>query len=215
MLLEISAGPFAPLFGYVGALLALVYGIWTLIWGKKGIWETPQDIIPKTIRGLLGIIVAIAITITWLFATSENLYDLINLSIGLGIGIILAFIAYYSVIRIFTYEVIYAKDNNLTSPVKILGGFWLTTKAKELHSQGIGIQDLLKGAVYDVDKLWSRFSQEICKVVIILLYIMIVFGGIVGITTAGLIVQVVLTNKDAVKTIRYEDAPGLPNLKKK
>lgn len=45
MILEINLGPFAPVVGYVGAILAVVYGIWALIWKKK-VWETPQNILP-------------------------------------------------------------------------------------------------------------------------------------------------------------------------
>ena len=130
MLLEINVGLFAPIVGYLGALIAAVYAIWTLIWKKK-VWKTPQDILPSTIKGLIAVILGIGIVFFWLTTVPETINNTMKISVILvGIAIV-SFILYYAFLRSFSYGKVVAKENNQTDTVTILGGLWLTKEAKK------------------------------------------------------------------------------------
>lgn len=210
MLLEINVGPFAPIVGYLSALIAAVYAIWTLIWKKK-VWKTPQDILPSTIRGLIAVILGIGIVFFWLTTVPETINDTMKISIILvGIAIV-SFILYYAFIRSYSYYKVVAKENNQTDTETILGGLWLSKEAKKtmLKKKITDIQELFKGSAYNVDILWSRFSQESLKAIIVIFYLLIVVGGTLGLSATGFVVQVKLTNKPAFETTSEANSPGL------
>ncbi len=210
MILEINYGPFAPLFGYVGSIVATVYGIWTLIWKKK-VWKTPQEILPSTIRGLLAVILGIGMVYIWLNAKPQNIDSIINIAIIFAFIAIISFILYFALLRILTYEKIEALNSTQTKSTEVIGGLWLRKSAKiAMTNYGVRtIQELFKGSSYNLDELWSRFSQELSKSIIVILYLAIVTSGILGITASGFIVQVKLTDKNASKVIQKSDSPGL------
>lgn len=210
MLLEVNVGPFAPFVGYLSALIAAVYAIWTLIWKKK-VWKTPQDILPSTIRGLIAVILGIGIVFFWLTTVPETINNTMKLSfILIGIAVV-SFILYYAFIRSYSYDKLLAKENNQTDTVTILGGLWLTKEAKKtlLKKKITDIQELFKGSAYNIDLLWSRLSQETLKTLIVIFYLLIVVGGTLGLSATGFVVQVKLTNKPAFETTSKVNSPGL------
>lgn len=215
MLLEVNFGPFAPVVGYVGAALAAVYGIWALIWKKK-VWQTPQDILPSTIRGILGIVLVVGMIFIWLDTNPQNIKAKINLAIIFVIIAVVSFVLYLALLRVLTYDKEEAISATETRIVKVIGGLWLKNSAKQqMINNGVTtIQDLFRGAAYNLDALWTRFSQELSKTIIVILYLGIVTFGILGITTSGFIVQVKLTNKPASEVINKTDSPGLDKDKK-
>lgn len=210
MLLEINAGPFSPIVGYLGALIAAVYAIWTLLWRKK-VWETPQNILPSTIRGLLAAVLGIGMVYFWLTTTPETINYTMKISITFVIIAVVSFIFYYAFIRSYSYDKVVAKENNQTENVTILGGLWLTEEAKKAMKKKkiTDIKELFKGSAYNVDRLWSRLSQESLKAIIVIFYLLIVIGGTLGLSATGFIVQVKLTNKPASETTSEANSPGL------
>jgi len=215
MLLEVNFGPFAPVVGYVGAALAAVYGIWALIW-KKQVWQTPQYILPPAIRGILGIVLVVGMIFIWLDTNPQNIKAKINLALIFVIIAVVSFVLYLALLRVLTYDKEEAISASETRIVNVIGGLWLKKSAKQqMINNGVAtIQDLLRGTAYNLDALWSRFSQELSKTIIVILYLSIVTFGILGITTSGFIVQVKLTNKPASEVINKTDSPGLDKHKK-
>jgi len=147
----------------------------------------------------------------WLNTNPANLSDKINLAIILVIIAVVAFISYYAMLRILTYDKVIAVGAKKTEVTKIVGGLWLRKTAKEIMNEKKvrTIQELLKGAAYDADELWSRGSQELAKSVIVIFYLAIVTCGTIGLTTSGFVVQVKLTNKPASAVIDKSGSPGL------
>lgn len=215
MFLEINTEPFAPIVGYAGALIASVYAIWTLIWRRK-VWETPQNILPSTIKGLIAVVLSIGVVWLWLKTEPNTINEILKIAVIFVIIAFVSFILYYAFIQFFSYNKEVAKNNNETENIKILGGLWLTKTAKEsIKSNNIRtVQELFKGSAYNIDELWSRFSQEILKAIIVIFYLLIVTGGTLGLSATGFIVQVKLTNKPAYETTSESDSPGLETTNK-
>ncbi len=215
MPLEINFGPFAPVIGYVGAALATVYGIWSLIWKKK-VWQTPQNILPPTIRGLLGIVLVVGMIYFWLDTNPQNIREKINLAILFVTIAVLSFVLYLALLRVLTYNKEEVVSSTETRVVEVIGGFKLKKSAKQkMINNGVTtVQDLFRGSAYNLDALWSRSTQELAKTIIVILYFCIVTFGILGITTSGFVVQVKLTNKSASEIITNTKSPGLEKNKK-
>lgn len=209
--LNVDLGPFAPVFGYVSAIVGAVLAIWTLLWRNK-VWETPQQIVPPTIRGILVAVIGVTMVMVWLDVAPANVNGFRPFVISLSIIAVITFLAFYALIRICSFKRVDATGvGNETVTTVIIGGLFLkeSAKASKLKNNVDTDQELLKGAGYDADKLWSRASQELCRLLINICFIALVYCATTAITTVGFMIQVRLTNKPAAAVIQTKDAPGL------
>ena len=151
----------------------------------------------------------------WLNTTPVNLSVRMNTALILVIAAVISFIVYYALLRVLTYDKVIAISSKKWKTIKVVGGLWMKKSSKKIMSKhGIRtVQELFKGAAYDVDELWSRSSQELAKSVIVILYLAIVTCGTLGLTTSGFVVQVKLTNKPASAVIEKSQSPGLDKTK--
>ena len=210
MLLEINAGPFAPLVGYASAIVASMYAIWTLLWRQK-IWQAPQNLLPTSLRGMIIVILSVGMVSIWLNIEPTTLITSTKLAAILASSAMLSFLLYFFLLRICSYDKEVAVGPNKTEIIKIIGGFNLLNEAKkEMGNHKIRtVQELFKGSLYDADLLWSRTSQEVARICIMLCFIAIAVCGTLALTTAGFITQVRLTGKPAAEVIKKETPPGL------
>ena len=203
LILEANAGPFAPLVGYIGAIVGAIFLIRQMIWGSKQLWVTPGDILPRLSIRIIGIISGISMVAIWLYASPETLSNIITISIVAGIGLIVSFVTYYFLENNLTY-------NNAKTNQKIIGGFMLTQDARDKRKRVTSIQILFDGASMPED-VWTRNSIAAAKLLI--LYLIAMLCGTSAMTAAGFGVQVKLTKKSATDVIKKEDAPGLDSVK--
>lgn len=209
---ELNPGPFAPLVGYVGAIIATVYLIGIIWRGRRlGLWQSPEEDLPRTAQNIVGVICGIGIVGLWLYATPNTLQKVFWLAIVFGVALLIAYVLYAFLIGVLTYDGEKANDDRRTThPKKIIGGIWLKKEAKRAMKEHRvrTIQNLLRGAAYDPDELWDRTSRGIAKTILLLLFLTIMVSGTLGISSAGFAVQVRLTDKPAAAVILPEEAPG-------
>ena len=209
VLLDINVGPFAPVVGYVAALIGTIFTISVLVWGKGQIWNTPGDVLPNNISRLVAIATGVAIVLLWLDARPDNISKFTRLAIIFSILAIVAYLLYY----FFVHRLTYIKTKT-TGTENILGGLWLTNKAKQAKSlHKSSTQDLFSGAAYDVNLLWSEVSLSMSRILLMFLFLIVMTCGMLAITTAGFMIQVRLTGKPAAAVIKKADAPGIEDVK--
>lgn len=207
---EFDPGPFAPVVGYVGAILAAVFLIGTIWRGKISVWRSPDEDLPDTIQKIVGVLCGVGMVVLWLYITVENLDDVVRFAISTGVILIIAFILYALLLGVLTYEVQVAANESSVNLEKIVGGFWLKEDAKKIKkSEGVTNRELLKGAAYDPDKLWDPLSRGVAKSALLFALLSIMVSGTLSISAAGFIVQVKLTGKAPSAVIKIEDAPGI------
>jgi|GEM_PF-1685404 hypothetical protein len=211
MLLGVNLGPFAPVVGYISCAMAAVLAIWTLIWRKK-IWGTPEGTVPNAAKGLILALIVGAMVWEWLDIAPENIRHYTPILIGAAITAFIFFLAYFSFIRMYTFTETRVKGaDNQTETLEVIGGMKLKSSAQNImQEKGIDtVQELLVGAGYDFDKLWTRGSREAAKNLIVISFFFLSIGANLTLITAGFMIQVKLTGKPASEVISKTGAPGL------
>lgn len=208
---ELDPGPFAPLVGYVSAILATAFLLRKYWLGKSQAWHSPDEDLPGTIQKIFGVLCGIGIVGLWLYSNPNTLTSVFKLAIIFVILLIFSFIIYHFLIVSLTYKKeIVIGGSNITI-IKIIGGLWLKKEAKDAKKKHCvsTTQELFEGSLYDEDKLWSRNSRGTAKILLIILYLGIMISGTLAISSAGFIVQVHLTKKPAASVITADEAPGI------
>src|SRR5215813_3232822 len=158
----------------VSAALAL-----GLTWKRRARWEPSEEDIPKGGQRVAGLLTAIATAIIWaLLATPTYVPLLTKLAISFGAASAVFLLLYGYLVSSQTYIVLKSPKADAVAEEKIIGGFSLTAAASKLSKKHT-IQDLLKGAAYDPDKLWPRSSRALAKQTFVL--------GYLGLTVCGTI----------------------------
>jgi hypothetical protein len=210
ILLDVNLGPFAPLVGIIGSIIASVCAI-IILWVKRfSLWRVPDEDLPGTLKSVISVICGAGIVVLWVFADPSKIQFLFSICLYLGIATLVSYLIYSFLISVFTYyeEVKVGVDS--VEKKNIMGGLWLTQKAKEKkESDNKEIQELLKDAAYVKDKIWSRMSRAFLKVILQILFITIIVGGTITITSVGLAVQVKLSDQPASNITNESDVPGL------
>lgn len=207
---EFDPGPFAPLVGYVGAIIAAVFLIGSIWRGSLAAWQSPEENLPGTASKIVGVACGIGIVVLWVYATPSTLPSVVRLAVVFGVLLIIFFLVYSFFIGALTYQKKIAINNSHTNTEEIVGGLWLLKEAKESQKEhNVTTQTLLAGATYEPDKLWSRASRNTAKTLLVLLFLGIMISGTLGISSAGFAVQVRLTEKPAASVITTDQAPGI------
>jgi hypothetical protein len=207
---QLDPGPFAPMIGYVTAILAAIFLVSILWRGRLAVWNSPEEELPRTAPKIVSVITGVAMVILWLWAAPDVIWGLGFISIFLAILLILSYLTYSYLVGVLSYKIEVPIGQNKTRNHRIVGGFWLESNAKErLENEQITIQELLQGAAYNPDRLWSRTSRSLAKTTLLLLYLAIMFSGTLAISGVGFLVQVGLTGKPAASIIYTKDAPGI------
>jgi Ca2+/H+ antiporter len=187
-------GPLSNLVATAGAVIAAGAAI-AFAWRGRMNWEPSEDDIPKGPQKVGGLIAAVTIVVIWsqYFEVSHlpQVKDIAWVLLGITV---LSLLAYILLVTTQTYTKIVSPEANRTEKRKIIGGFWLTTEAKRIKRQKkVTVQELLKGAAYDEDKVWSRLSRALSKICFVLCYLGLTVCGTVALASAAMIVD--LANK--------------------
>ena len=207
-------GPFAPVVGYAGAIMAAGAAIFTLWGGKTKTWRPPDKELPGTAQKFVLLLCGVFMVVEWYFAEPAYASWMICVFVIAAILAFVFYLMYSSLIGAYGYKKPVLKDNNRYVESLILGGRDLRPEAEAKRRQHeIDTQALLEGAAYNVDLLWDRPSLQWVRTRALVYFVVMLVLGTSALTTASFSVQVILTKKAASRVIRKDDAPRLQNPK--
>ena len=203
-------GPFAPVVGYAGAIMA-AGGALLLMWsGKLEKWRPPEEDLPGAAQAVVLLLCGVGMVLQWYLANPDSIRWFLGLVAALAIICVICFLRYNGLLLTYVYIKRIAASARSTKDVRILGGRMLLPEAEEKRKKlGIDVQTLLAGAAYNVDLLWSREARQWVKQRVLIFFILTLVLGTAALTGAGFATQVLVTKKAAASAIRTQDAPAL------
>ncbi|MBD3813322.1 MAG: hypothetical protein IE917_14015 [Betaproteobacteria bacterium] len=187
-------GQFGSVVAAAGSLMAAV-GALILTWKNRASWEPVEEDIPRGAQRFAGLVAAVVIGLLWYSQHAqvrEGASSLPSIAIWCVVAAVVCALGYSLLIGIYTYERQVATGPHSVSRQKIIGGFILKPQARDvLKAQPVlTTQELLKGAAYDADKVWTTGSRSAAKVSFFLAYMgMVVFGTVALASVAMALVQ--------------------------
>ncbi len=191
-----SYGVLAQAVAVAGSLVSATTAI-RLTWKGRFSWEPVEEDIPKGAQKIGGLLTSVCIALLWysfFFIKSITDSAMIKVAALTGSGAFAALVIYSILVAVFVYDKEVVVGKNKTDKTKIIGGFWLTGIAKDalLKNPTITIPEVFKGAKYDPDKVWPRFSRALTKVSFQISYVALVGLGTLALSAASLLVASVL-----------------------
>lgn len=203
-------GPFAPVVGYAGAIMAAGAAIFALWGGKMGKWRPPDEDLPGTAQALVLLLCGVGMVLQWYFAIPDAIAWLLGVVVVFAVACLICFLRYSGLLGTYVYIKKVAVTGHSTRDVRILGGRDLLPEAeKKRRGLGVDIQTLLEGAAYNPDMLWSRKARQWVKQRVLLFFILTLVLGTSALTGASFATQVLLTKKAAASVIHTTETPGL------
>lgn len=203
-------GPFAPVVGYAGAIMAAGAALFLMWGGKMQKWRPPDEDLPGTAQTIVLLLCGVGMVLQWYFAVPDAIAWFLGAVATLALACVACFLRYSGLLGIYIYTKKVATSPNSTRNVRILGGRDLLPEAEEKRRKlGIDIQTLLEGAAYNADLLWSREARQWVKQRVLLFFILTLLLGTSALTGASFATQVLLTKKAAASVIRSTEAPAL------
>jgi hypothetical protein len=178
-------GVLADVVAGAGSLMAATAAI-GLAWRGKAVpgWNSKDEEVPEGAQKVAGVVSAAMIAYEWAnLRTPGNATTMNHLLLIFGI-LTVAFLLGYSFVK--GTQTVHATGSK-TERVEIIGGFRLTPRALELRDkEGKTIEEIYKGALYDADKVWSRFSRQLAKISVLIGYMGLLIFGTLLLATAAL-----------------------------
>lgn len=184
-------GVLQPVVSDAGSLVAATVAI-ASTWRGRAKWEPSEEDVSAGPQRVGGLVAAILIAVLW-FQTngsSKGHRFLIPLVIILAIVCVASLCLYSFLIAMQTYEKQRVLPNGTLRKQKVIGGFALTRRAKSTMAEreDLTIQDLFEGSAYDVDRVWTRQSRAIAKLLFVLCYLGLTVSGTVALAGAAILV---------------------------
>ncbi len=203
--------PFAPIVGYVGAIMAAGTVLFFIWGGTMEKWRPPDEDLPGTAKKLVILLCSVGMVLLWYVATPEVIDWLLGVVVVLVVACVACFLQYSSLLGTYLFNKKVVTSKNSIRDVRILGGRNLLPEAeKKRRREGVDIQTLLEGAAYKADLLWSREEQQWVKRRVLRFFILTLVLGTYALIGIGFSTQVILTKKAATSVISTKNAPGLP-----
>lgn len=203
-------GPFAPVVGYAGAIMAAGAALFFMWGGKMQKWRPPDEDLPGTAQALVLLLCGVGMVLQWYFAVPDLIGWFLGIVAVLAVACVVCFLRYSGLLGNHIYTKKVATSHKSTRDVRILGGRNLLPEAeKKRKSLKVDIQTLLEGAAYNADLLWSREERQWVKQRVLIFFILTLLFGTSALTGASFATQVLLTKKAAASVIRATEAPGL------
>jgi hypothetical protein len=203
-------GPFAPVVGYAGAIMAAAAALLLMWGGKMQKWRPPDEDLPGTAQALVLLLCGVGMVLQWYFAVPDAIAWFLGGVAILAVACAVCFLRYSGLLGTHVYTKRVATSGKSTRDVRILGGRELLPEAEAKRQKlGVDIQSLLEGAAYNADLLWSREARQWVKQRVLLFFILTLVLGTSALTGASFATQVLLTKKAAASVIRATEAPGL------
>lgn len=203
-------GPFAPVVGYAGAIMAAGAALFLMWGGKMQKWRPPDEDLPGTAQAIVLLLCSVGMVLQWFFAVPEYIVWVLGAVVVLAVTCVACFLRYIGLLGIHIYIKKVATSPKSTRDVRILGGRKLLPEAEKKRKQlGVDVQTLLEGAAYNPDLLWSREARKWVKQRVLIFFILTLLLGTSALTGASFATQVLLTKKAAASVVRTTEAPGL------
>jgi hypothetical protein len=204
-------GPFAPVVGYAGAIMATGGAIFALWAGKSKTWRPPDKDLPSTAQKIVLLLCGVFMVVEWYFADPAYAAWMIGAVVLLAILAFIFYLMYSSLVGTYGYQKPIPKDGGNSGKTElILGGRYLLEDAQDKQNAlRISTQALLEGAAYNVDQLWDRKNLQWVQTRALIYFVLLLVLGTSTLTTASFSVQVILTKKAASSVIHKDEAPGL------
>jgi hypothetical protein len=203
-------GPFAPLVGYAGAIMATGGAIFALWGGKAKTWRPPDKDLPGTAQRFVLMLCAVFMVVEWYFSEPANIKWMIGSVVVFAVFAFIFYLMYSSLIGSFGYMKPIPKAGGQHETTLLLGGRTLKAEAQDkLKRYRLDPQGLLEGAAYNVDLLWDRHSLQWVRTRALVYFVCMLVFGTSALTMASFSAQVILTEKAASSVIQTKDATGL------
>jgi hypothetical protein len=203
-------GPFAPVVGYAGAIMAAAAALFFLWGGRMRKWRPPDEDLPGAAQAIVILLCAVGMVFQWYFAVPEAIAWFLAAVATLALVCVFSFLRYSDLLGTYIYIKRVPTNERSTRDVRILGGRQLRPEAEDKRRKlSIDIQSLFEGAAYNADLLWSRAARQWVKQRVLIFFIFTLVFGTSALTGASFATQVLLTKKAAASVIRTTNAPAL------
>jgi len=186
-------GLFTNVVGTAGTLLAMASAL-LLGWKGRARWEPSEQDVDQGAQKVGGLAAAVIVAVIFLtFSKPENSPTLLRIALWCLVGTIASLLIYSSLITIY----VRTQYSGTQDERKIIGGLFLRKDAQDIFNKEKAeakergefpptLQELFKGAIYDVDKLWSEFSRVLSKGLFNLAYMGLTVAGTVALACASI-----------------------------
>jgi hypothetical protein len=209
-------GFLGPIVGIVCLLMSVGSLILFNFTHRLSNFQPPDDIMIKALKRVVTCLCAIGVFVAWFLADPSNGQAYLRAALWL-VGICLvAFLGYLALMLWcgrFKKPESDARGNPTGKEVRIWGGFWLTTAAREARVGGTEVQDFLRGNMYVREKVWPPASLLSATLLTAVALLVLLASGATALSTAAAAIQVALTNKPARAVFGVSSVPGLPEPK--
>jgi hypothetical protein len=163
-----------------------------LCWRRRGKWEPSEEDIPKGAERVAGLLNAVVLGLIWsLLADSSHIDLLTYMAMILAVSCLIFLLVYGFLVSVYTYDKVESVSPKKTVTQRIIGGLRVTSEARRVAKKNrITTQEVLKGAAYDVDKVWTRSSRALAKLLFVVCYIGLVVCGTIALTCVAIITLV-------------------------
>jgi hypothetical protein len=180
-------GDLAPLMKSVGWLASATAAITLTAFGIKTAWAPVEEEIPGGASRIAFLITASLLGLLWFKAATDvtqGQWLLLALYIALG-----ATIAGFASTYFGLSTLIYDHVISATVTKRIVGGLWLKSKAREeIKAADTTVQVYFRGNAYDQDRVWSRLSRGLAKLIFLLTYLAFIAAGSGAVAIGALLV---------------------------
>ncbi|HTG36538.1 MAG TPA: hypothetical protein VLB76_26775 [Thermoanaerobaculia bacterium] len=191
MIQQADYGTLAPLVRTVGWLMSAATAI-SLSWRRRAKWEPSEEDVSQGPARVGGLLTAVLIAILWTqMADLQHERYLLLLALWLAGATLVSLLVYVFLTSIMVFTQEYALRKNVIAERKIIGGFWLKPKAQEVIAQkSLSVQEVLEGAGNNPDKVWSRPSRGLVKILFILCYMGLIVCGTTALTSVAILLLI-------------------------
>ena len=170
----------------VGTAFAALGAI-VLAWRGRTDWEPSEEDVsrgPQKVGGVLALVGLVLLRFS--YRDEDDVGVLPWLLVVFGLLCLVGLLIYSYLIARQTYEV-QRLNSGRVETVKVIGGFRTTERAAELERSGKTMQDILKGAAYELDRVWPRGSRAVAKLSFVGAYLLLTVSGTLAVVSAALL----------------------------
>ncbi|MCL6564984.1 MAG: hypothetical protein K6U09_01020 [Acidobacteriia bacterium] len=162
-----------------------------LAWRRRTKWEPSEEDVSKGPQKVGGLLSGVLVVVIWSqFSDPVYLPQATRVALIMAGGCVLFLLLYGFLVATQTFQVVYSPKPNTTATRNVIGGLWLTKEAVTIKRKNkLTTQELLKGAAYDPDKLWSRFSRALAKACFVIFYLGLTVSGSVALACAAIVLD--------------------------
>src|SRR5438309_5684768 len=115
-------GPFGPVVGYGGAIMATGGALLTLFAGKMKKWRPPDEDLPGTAQALVLLLCGVGMVLQWYFVGLNAIAWVLGAVAILAVACVVCFLRYSGLLGMYVYTKKVATSGRSTRDVRILGG---------------------------------------------------------------------------------------------